>query len=339
MDTRLAQALAQREADQRLLFPYFKDRYALLLLSRVIGNGISISALRQTRFARLLQKPLLRELLADAGTGRLEPELLQTWPAEFQQFVVTLGVWDEDYGWAQTSRPGANLVIQLNFSNAHTQAFRRVFRPDAIPLFESDSHPVHGGSRRTLGWVRVDVDPDTGEALIEEVQNDWLRRVRWVAYRCARLGAIPDCYREVFRGDPRAFDRYLRWLRAYEKIWDEAALAAAIGYLEASVGIQTFYYHRHESGCHLKGIEPDWAPPRSLYTDLPKRFCMEPFEELPPILRSSYRKIRKRLNRSGCSPSFYRLALEEGGHHAQRQSHRPQSPAAQGWRAPTQSVH
>lgn len=338
MDTRIAQALVACEADHRLLFPYFKDRYALLLLSRVIGSGASISALRQSRFAKLLQKPLLREILAAAGTGRLEPDLLETWTPDVHPFVVTLDTWVADYSWGQTSRPGANLVVQLNFSNQHTRAFEQVFRPEAKSLFEFECHPIHGGARRTLGWVRVDVDPENGEALIEEVQNDWLRQVQWLTRRCTIRGEIPEYYRGAVRQGLRAVQRYERSLAVYRKIWDEAALAAALSYLQASVGIETFYYHRYESGCHIKGIDPREGPPRSLYTDLPRRFCMEPFDGLPPLLEPSWRKIRKRVRKARSGPQFYRLSLAEGGHHARRQPHCPQSPAPQGWRASTQSI-
>ena len=37
--------------------------------------------------------------------------------------------------------------------------------------FEWTSHPVHEGRHRTLAWARIDLDWESGEALIEEIQN------------------------------------------------------------------------------------------------------------------------------------------------------------------------
>lgn len=36
----------------------------------------------------------------------------------------------------------------------------------------------HERFRDTLAWSRIDFDFDTGEALIEEIQSDWVRRVK-----------------------------------------------------------------------------------------------------------------------------------------------------------------
>ena len=40
-------------------FDYFKDRYALLLLSYIAGKATNIGSLRRSRYARLLDKPSL----------------------------------------------------------------------------------------------------------------------------------------------------------------------------------------------------------------------------------------------------------------------------------------
>ena len=100
---------------------------------------------------------------------------------------------------------------------------------------------------------------------------------------------------------------YQEYLRPYRKILAEAALAAAIDYL-FELGIRRIYYHDFETGCRLKGIELDWAPPRSLYTDLPKRFCMQRTEQGPSFLIWQ-RRVRKRLEQAQ-SPAFYLLDLE-----------------------------
>ncbi len=120
----------------RTFFYYFKDRYALLLLSYVVGNRISIPKLRQTRFSKLLQKPLVKEIISTQGGGKLSKDCLNSlWPDETECYLLTLGKWGLRRYWHyfhgsdQTSRPGTNLVLQLNFSSKHNRAYNKYIKP------------------------------------------------------------------------------------------------------------------------------------------------------------------------------------------------------------------
>ena len=58
-------------------------------------------------------------------------------------------------------------------------------------------------------------------------------------------------------------------------------LTATLDFVHRELGINKVFYHSFDTGVRLKGIESGWGPPRSIYTDLPRRFCFELGEERP----------------------------------------------------------
>jgi len=211
------------------------------------------------------------------------------------------GYWNQD--WYQNSRPGYNLVLHLNFSGKHNQPYHRLMQP------EDDWHPFLGyGHPRaddelTLAWARLDVDLDDGVALIEEIQNDWIRKARSLEKRLASwLEHKTDYVRRFLLprylpgGSAEAFRRYLDdILRPHEQLWDEAMLSATLWFLRNELGIRRIFYHTFASGNRLKGIDYT-MPPRSLYTRLPRRFCFQETDEAPGFLmnqRRFRREVRK----------------------------------------------
>jgi hypothetical protein len=190
---------------ERSHFRYFKDYYALQLLGWIAGDGIPIERLCRGPFAPLLQKPLLRPLLAACGDGRLDVQRVSgQWVEPSLPFLLTLGRW-QGGDWRQTSRPGWNLVLRLNFPLSHDRIFRKQFVPyyryedlnlSAHPVLEKGDRSYF---RQTLAWARLDLDLDQGEALIEEVQTDWVREARDAAKRlghcrrCTTQRRFPAC--------------------------------------------------------------------------------------------------------------------------------------------------
>ncbi len=304
MDEKLVREFVQCEAQRRMTFPYFSGRYALLLLKYLIGDGRSIAELRRSDYRSLLEKPISKTLLAHAGNGQLTPQLLNlAWSEPAFHFVITIDAFD---GWTQTSRNGANLVIQLNFANDHQSAYRHLMRPLSFGLFQGGAHPTCRSGLETLAWVRVDLDLDREEALIEEVQSDWIRLVDSFVRNCRRCGRVCCYHRKQLRTTMARLERYQESLKPYRKIWAEAALAAAVDYL-AELGIRHIYCHEYETGCRLKNIDPEWGPPRSLYTELPKRFCMQRVRQGPDFLIRQ-RGVRRRLSKIK-APAFFLLDL------------------------------
>ena len=71
MDIRQANEIIACLPMGRTLFPYYKDRYAAMMLERIVGDGMSIADVKASRFAKLLDRPAMRQILSLKGDGQL----------------------------------------------------------------------------------------------------------------------------------------------------------------------------------------------------------------------------------------------------------------------------
>lgn len=285
----------------RTVYSYFKDKYSLQLLRYAVRRPTPVAELRRQPVARLLEKPAVREVLARCG-GQLAPaqlELACGHPSP-QHYTLSLGVWGGERTHApQTSRPGANLVLQLNFSQEHNQAFQRLVRPrPGGDPFNYFGHPAlrdeRENRRYTLAWARLDLDLEHGEALIEELQSDWLRAAARVGESARQLGEEQFRRRHQYRfqGGRQAVLQYCEQvLPAHQGLWDEALLAAVLFFLREELGLARIWMHTPRSGVLLKNIRYG-APPTSLYSSLPQRFCFIPGASAPAFLTRNRRAAR-----------------------------------------------
>ncbi len=290
-------AIVRAEGASPIVFGYFNDAYAPKLLAYAIGGGRPLAALRAGPFARLLEKPCLKPALARAARGVLTPSCLRAVASGAEQrHFITLDRWggnnksDWDDSWYQTSRGGQNLVVQLGFPAVHDRAYRRLIRPRGDHPFVSESHPARTREPFTLGWARLDIDAEQGEVLIEEVQSDWVK----CAHGCHDLatdwlaeGQVA-CLSPAEETDATAMQLLVyveRALASYARRWEEAVLAAALEFIYERLGLRRIYFHTWESGLVMKRLGSIFAPPRSLYTDLPKRFCFRKTSKPPRTLR------------------------------------------------------
>ena len=268
----------------RTVFRYAPDSYALQLLKDYIGNGMGIAALRRSPYAKLLTKPIVMEALALAGKGQLEPWHLEAVIAQYRDhkplnFILTLDEWGtddkDDRHWKQICRTGYDLVLQLNFANDHHQHYKTLVKTDDVAPFSYHGHPVRkDGNLETLAWARIDLDFASNQALIEEIQSDWIKGANNNAHDWLYGDSNMQEYREV--------------LRPYTRVWDEAILTAALCFIRRELGIREVFYHSYDTGNRLKGIERYYEygkPPRYLYTELPKKFCFVKTSEAPDFLK------------------------------------------------------
>ncbi len=290
----------------RLLFRYWKDRYAAMLLEDVLRPRQPIRALRQGRFARLLDRPAIKALAASKGDGWLDrDDLLSLWPADVLTYVMSFGAWGSsrrsERRWNQTSRPRRQLVLQLNFSRQHDEKYHLLVSDAKDMPFADWYHPINKRGRITMAWARIDIDLASGEALIDEVQNDWIRNVE------AEL-ADDDRDFGIYRkpAERKNFRIYAENVLApHAGLWSEAVLSAALLVLGQVFRIDRVWFHDFDTGCEIKKITGR-KPPRSLYGDLPRRFCFEPTDEPPEfILATQPRRLRKKLERR--EGRFWRL--------------------------------
>ena len=273
-------------------FYYFKDRYALLLLQLAIDGDTSRKELKRGQFAKLLDKDIVHNALRQCRGAKLSPDAFDAvWPARYECYFLTLAIWGSTRknSWYQTSRTGFNLVLQVNFSSKHDEPYSRLVDPYDFRPFEFSWHPVAKDSFHTLAWARLDIDLTNNEALIEEIQNDWIREALW-----ARRMAARETGPNYSWGSKVENDRLIRYvdnvLRQHEAIWHEATLSAAIWFLRRELGIKNIYFHTHKSGALLKSIRHA-LPPRSLYSQLPRKFCFKESGDVPSFL---YRNTRSR---------------------------------------------
>ncbi len=285
-----------------------------MVLRYFVGKvGKPIAELKRSGVARLLGKPAVRDYLARLGQPRLTAPVADgLWPSDPEAFILTVGQWGaRNCSWSQTTRRGYNAVLQRNFPEKHNRLYRRLVKPRVDGLFNGACHPVlERGTRRyfreTLAWARIDVSFATDEALIEEIQTDWVRG----AHRALRFAErYPNAFERRWRadGDKADLTRYVQEvLPAYADMWDEAMLTAAITFIREELGIRNIFYHTFETGNAVKRIR-DAYPPRSLYTTLPQRFCFSEVSEIPRFLENE--KVLRKSLKKVTSPSWFRMAF------------------------------
>jgi hypothetical protein len=314
MDRQTADEVVACLVGERTLFHYYRDRYSIGLLRHLSRQqALSVADLKQSSYAQLLQKPRVKSVLADMGGRQLEEFHLAShdYDANQEAFVLTLDTWGSERGSdrrrKQTSRRGYNLVLQLNFCRQHDSHYQALGCTDAGLNYRG--HPV-SRRRNTLAWARLDLDWTSGTALIEEIQSDWIRRVAWLAERVAyRLQSGKKLSDEIslygVRCSLQTAQDYCHFVLArYAAIWAEAMLWAAIAFLREELGLSRIYYHSADSGRLLKGIKGN-LPPRSLYTDLPRKFCFAAGAEAPEFLLRD-KGVRNTLRRQA-GVSFFSL--------------------------------
>lgn len=310
MDARVLREILQTQPHGRLCFRYWKGAYAPKLLGLLIGQGIRLADLRASRFAPFAAQPATAPALAASGDGRLTPEALAFCDDGFGlNYRLGLDRWvgmGKGYRHLQMSRAGFNLVLQLNFSGDHDERYHAELRPRGANPFTYWGHPVSREGMNTLAWARIDVDFETGEALIEEIQSDWVRFAHAFYDRAKVNGQAELDGRTI----PIArVGRYVdRVLRPHAKVWDEAMLTAALGFIRTELGLTRVYMHDPETGAKLKSIVGA-LPPRSLYSTLPKRFCFEKVDEIPTFLWSREKKRMRALERLDGPLTMWRTDL------------------------------
>ena len=307
MDRQTLKKTMLRYGGERQVFWYFPGRFAFALLAQAAGDGVALRELKRRPEGRLLDRNDVKPLLASLGGGVVRAETFEDyWPHNAQPLVLTLDCWGSSrgYAWAQTSRRGYNLVLRLDLPRGHVQDLkRRVGNYEW--LFNCEAHPVAREARRlreTLAWARVDFELEGDVALVEEVQSDWIRDALWAA----KHGWFADD-REI---QASVISRYVvEALGFLAKEWAEAMLCATFWFLRHRLGMRRVYLHEFETGCALKRLRHD-KPPRSLYSQLPRRLCMSLSEQAPEFLYTDPRA--KRVLKKLRSHRFFTRQLEGG---------------------------
>lgn len=316
MDIKLVAEMIECLSADRQVFHYYPHRYAVFLLQRLLANGeMKIADIKRNNLGSLLNKPIVQQVISNKGDGLLcATDLDACWPVNHNEFlpeafIITLGCWGDrnNYRWNQTSRPGANLVLQLNFTREHDKDFDRSTGLDRDD-FNGSFHPTAQCGRSTLAWARMDIDLVSGQALIEELQTDWLRDVQSLYRRqkVARHQKASDFYFWGQKVSTEKVEGYCNRLLTKYKHWSETLLMAVLAFLWDEVGVKDVFYHSYDTGQQLKNIGSA-GPPRSLYTDLPRRFCFQSVNSGPDFIEQN-RSARRRLKKVK-TPEWFYLSL------------------------------
>ncbi|NRA68769.1 MAG: hypothetical protein HRU19_30075 [Pseudobacteriovorax sp.] len=255
---------------------YYHDRFAWDLVKQYCRKR-GPQTLKQSRFAKLLRRPIF----ANLNFNRMRELGSYPWnDSDYWPLTTSFDVWGHRQIMDQTSARQSNLVLQVNFVKGHQKAWERIFSGEA-PSLNYGCHPVRKSVRQSLSWARIDFNWKTGEALIEEIQSDWVKKVRIMNQNCQ----IPSYY-DTKDIKLKNFNEYYESYKALFDRWEEITLSAAIEFIVEELAINKIYYHSFETGNTLKSINGR-LPPKSLYTKVPKKFCFEERESVPEFLLSS----------------------------------------------------
>ena len=316
MKKELANEIIECLPKDRTLFRYYKDRYALLLLQYYIREGRKLTDVKNSRFAKLLNKEIVKTVISNCGDKILAPEKIKIYePLEIDNYVLTLDKWDgREIDWGQCSRKGWNLVLQLNFSKKHDEIYKNLVKPNSEQALNYICHPVYqqrNGEyfRETLAWSRIDVDFTHNECLIEEIQSDWAREVL-LLLKCAKRYKKRNIKKCNFWGIEGKVEDVIRYCEnivlPYIKNWSETMMAATVEFINIELGIDKIFYHTDSYGYKIKNIKYT-KPPISLYSKLPQQFCFEKTNQSPDMLLADTRY--KRMHRKLKHATWYELTI------------------------------
>lgn len=290
-------------------FRYFKGAYAPKLLALLLPEEANLHQLKQSRFKHLLSHQIMKPVVALCGDGLIKRwQLDAVWREPSHAFLLSVSRWGSQYNrsWYQTSRHGENLVLQLNLSNEHRRRFQKAIDPSGEWGINGryPGHPVqqvknNPSFRDTLAWSRIDIDFDNNEALIEEIQSDGVRNVKLWAQRYANCGCKACINRLTF----------CKQFSVYSKVWSEAMLMATIDFIKQELGIERIFMHTDRSGWQIKKMDEAWRAPKSLYSDLPKKFAFKRTWAAPEFLLQT--KSYQQLIRQQPDIDFYQLSTNE----------------------------
>ncbi|HAA10745.1 MAG TPA: hypothetical protein DCE41_03230 [Cytophagales bacterium] len=272
---------------------YYQDQFIMHHLARLVKEEpMTVKRFKQSRYSGWLRKQILQEFLAKQLQGLITTESILMSPQVPQLFLTySLGKWGGmgvlNRSHFQTTRVGFNLVLQVNLCKGLVNTFKRyVSKKAEMPKFWG--HPV-SDVHATLGWVRLDFDLGTDSILIEEIQSDLVRQLPKMMQRMKPRNPKGD---ETVSNGIRKFLR--REFEPYNRMWSEALLACALQFIDQELGFRQVYMHTWESGCVLKGISQRHGPPRSLYTQLPKKFGFVKQDKPPVHLYNHHQLLNRR---------------------------------------------
>jgi hypothetical protein len=291
---------------------YYQDKYLVDLVVEKGGSEeyVKTGQLKGSFAEKLLQKEWFKKEFSsnNGGIGIKLSDLESYWPEHTLEFDISVANWGENPKkhqkdtWFQTSRSGYNLVLQVNLNQEHFKLYNSWLKPrwHGEGIFNCTCHPV-SEKQITLGWIRLDIDFETDEVLIEEIQTDWLREINSLAKKLKNDNDNKHkkiLQNESVDGQLADFWKYYNYMQPVSKIWDELFMSIALWFAKKELQIQNVWMHTFES-CLLFKDQNYSKPPRSIYSKLPKRMGFVLSDKAPLFLmreiylKRYFRKAKK----------------------------------------------
>lgn len=291
-------------------YHFFPEKYAWDHLNRVTqGQPKKVNALRKEGYGWLLQKPEVKKRMAEFPDGIIDPaQGYSQYPKVSLHVNSTLSKWGtERAGYRkdfQLSRTGYHLVLQMNVARSLSLAYRKkVQYRDHLPNYFT--HPV-SKQWDTLAWARLDFDLEGQSVLIEEVQSDMVREMRWIERKSQNKRYSASSEERQLGNRMKLFLDHDFW--AYEQYWQECLMALVIQFIDQELGFRSAFMHQWASGCAIKGIQLHMGPPKSLYSRLPKRMGFRKTDERPDCLYNLGSKKDHVLEATLAKSSWWKLS-------------------------------
>lgn len=155
---------------------------------------------------------------------------------------------------------------------------------------ETSKESGHPFAENQLGWARLELNPEDHYILVDEIQ-------------CDHQNAIDRINQEEHQG--KKYSEYIKekynltdeqWIEMVNKFKQVISvfpdvIMNAISEFARSSNYRTIYYHTYESGMKLKGNNP----PKSLYTQVPKRHWFKATDNQPFDLNGKFLAREARL--------------------------------------------
>lgn len=237
--------------------------------------------------------PILKMSKPDSPTRA--PDFKKIYPAEFERLKADMGGRDFNenikksirdkyltpFNWVITrqlwknptqrlsKKPNSVMILNIDTeSGDFTEHQAELLKGLSKAVYLDSTHPHERARLLTVGWIRYAKDLKRKVILIEEVQSDLnstsLKRTASSAYSL-RLGSI----------DQEQFWEAAGLIQAYVERFYEDAIgliyeeAAALGYTVEMLG-----YEDKLQYCYEDDFGVERCPPKTVYTDLPKRMGM-----------------------------------------------------------------
>lgn len=238
----------------------------------------------------------LKDLIIFSKGRDLTPEVV----AEFEEGLDTDEYPIEFTTWRSPQQRSVKSKVPQLVLNiiASPEVLDEMRRDGSYNLFEkineTSKESGHPMVEDQLGWARVELHPSEKYLLIDEIQADHLNAIDRINNENYQGRSYKDHIKSRYDLTEEQWQTICQNLKKHLKDFSDIAIQAVRNFATAN-GYTKIFYHTYESGKQLKRN----APPKSMYTEVPKKNMFLPSPEKPFGLEGNFlsREARSKLLR------------------------------------------